>query len=165
MPTDTPTLENLAVHLQKRELEILHCLARGWSYSQIATHTDIRNDCLHVHCHNIRKKTGIQSTRDVEQCKAFLRQRRQLPPAPARQMPLSWTQTEVLRLLALGDSYASISSTLGMGIQTAQNHASEACKRAGIRAAGRYSRLQGIKDYIARLDGTAPVTPLSDPML
>lgn len=171
METQIPTTETAVysghIHpakLQKRETEILLWLSMGWSYERICTHTGMRDDCLHVHCYNIRKKTGIQSTRNADECRDYLRHRRAQPAPPEPRQPLSWTQTEVLRLLAMGDSYERISKTLGMGVQTAQNHACEACKRVGIVARGRHSRAQAIKDYVDRLDGKEPTVQLQDPM-
>ncbi len=152
--------------LQTREKRILAFLARGWSYPQIAKRLEIRDDCLHVHCHHIRQKTGIKNTRDAEECHHYVRNVPDHYIPPVRR-PLSWTQKEVLELIALGDDYARIARTLGIGKQTAQNHASAACKRAGIDAKGHYARTKAIKEYVAQVNAEKNATtgePVNDPM-
>lgn len=150
--------------IHPREHSILIWLSRGWSYTKIAQHLKISSACLHVHCHHLRKKTGIKNTKHQQECIDYLYHRGEpLSPPPVYQLSLSWTQLEVLRLLAEGGSYGQIAQTLHMGQQTAQNHASAACKRAGIRVNTHAARLAAIKAYIAERDGPPP--QLDDPML
>lgn len=137
--------------LSPRERNILIHLSNGLTNSQIVERLKIRLDCLYVHCQHIRKKTGIKNTRNQQECRDYVKGIRH-DDSIAWQPPLSWTQLEVIHLLSMGDSYKSISSTLSMKPQTAQNHASEACKRAGIHGLGRHARLQAIRDYISRLE-------------
>ena len=148
--------------LQKREKEILLWLARDWTYQQIATHAGIRLPTLHVHMHHIRQKTGIKNTRNPDECKAYVRVAQHTPATPY-QRPLSWTQKEVLSMIAEGLSYAEIGKTLNMGSQTAQNHASEACQRLHINGRGSHARTAAIKAWVAQQNGTT--SPMADPGL
>ncbi len=150
---------NQACHrLTKTELRILQLLSQGKTYQQIQTSLRISAACLHVHCSNLRKKAGIETTKSSEQCHAFLHgysnPGKYLPPLTTRQL-------DVLHLLAEGRSYVEIANILEMCIQSAQNHAWKACKRAGIHRAG-HQRTRLIREYLAQR-GTPKADAMSDP--
>lgn len=155
--------------LSPTEINILRWLSRNWSYAQIIAHYHQREkpmtpSTLHVHCHHIRQKTGIGDTKNPQECRDYLRHASARPlshqttykPSPTR------AQMEVLRLLATGKSYGEIGLVLKINHQTAQNHASHGCRRAGITNQG-HGRTQAIRDYLARQAQPTP-SPMDDPL-
>lgn len=148
-----PTLADI---LSPMERSILIYLSQGKHYDQVATMLNLRMPCFYVHCQHLRQKTGIKSTRSHEECRAYVKNIRSqaLEAIPViYRPPLSYSQLEVLRGIASGDDYPKIGRTLNMGPQTVQNHATAACKRAGIKARGHHARLAAIKQYIVERDG------------
>ena len=135
--------------LSNRELFVLRKLSFGHSYDHLAMALNVSRACLHTICYHIRKKTGITSTRDVEQCREGLRvcSRRQFHkdgPTPR--------QIEVFRLLVQRMPYRQIGKLLGYpNPQTVQNIACLGAKRAGIKGAG-YQRTRMIEAWLAKHD-------------
>ncbi len=164
---DTPSsLPHTLPFLQERERQILFMLSRKWTYKQIAAKTHLRLPTLHVHCHHIRQKTGIRSTRSWQQCYDYLRGMRHHPEEVKAKslLPPTAKQIEVLRLLSMGRSYKETALALNMGAQTVQNHASAACKRVGITCRTHMERLQAIRQWLAQHDReqASQINPMED---
>lgn len=161
--------------LRPRERAILIWLSKGWDYPRIANYTKSSLAVIHVHCHNIRKKTGIHTTKQpaakhlalnhFATVRSGLDGSIDLPPS----LPVSPKQLAVLRMVAQGRTYPEIAQTLGMGQQTAQNHATEGCKRAGISSRTHHQRLDLIRQWLRERDAQDladnPEAVLADPML
>lgn len=160
--------------LSHRDIEILSMLADGVSYSEIESYFGLLPSALHAACYYLRKKTGIQQTRDAAECKIFFKRYSQLAPQrvadalnPARPKPkdVTFCQLEVFRLIALGRSYEQIAGSMGITAQAVQNLASRGAQRAGIVHAG-WNRNKLIKEWIERHDGKIPrqpARPMDDP--
>lgn len=158
--------------LNPREIRILSMLANGDTSAEICSYFGISSANLHTTCFHIRKKTGLQQTRDPDECKRHLSKldKQQVADAinPVRVIPqkLTHCQLEVFRLISLGRSYPQIAVTLGILPQSVQNLAVRACKRAGITHSG-WNRTRFIKEWMARYRGEAPplaADPMDDPM-
>jgi DNA-binding NarL/FixJ family response regulator len=119
--------------LTPKEIVILRLLASGKTYEEIRFALSLSQACLHTHCHHVRQKTGIVNTKNRDECYAFQRGFTNPDKVP---LLATKAQKAVLALLAQGKSYAEIANTLGIGIQTVQNHASTGAKRLGIHRAG-----------------------------
>lgn len=155
----------MKAHMGKTERRILSFLSRGQSYAEAKSRfPDMRLETFHVHCFNIRKKTGIKSTKDAKECRDYVRVMQmddlRCEPRPARKLPPSPKQLQIMRLVAEGKSWSEIAHTVRCGWGTAQNHASKGCKRAGIGGQG-HRRTQAIKDW---LRSQTPTKPEEDPM-
>lgn len=161
-------MKRKTVRLSNRDIEILSMLSNGDTYKEICSYYGISAQALAVTCYYLRKRTGIQETRDQEECKAFFSQldpqrvADALNPARPQIKLVTHCQLEVFRLLAKGRTYAQIAETLGTTSQSVQNLASRGAKRAGIIRAG-WSRTRRIREWLARYHGTEPALP-ADPM-
>lgn len=135
--------------LTHREDAVLRWLARRWSYKQIAEHLKTNAEVVHTYAYQIRQKTKIHDTKDAEQCRYFLlvHKARHDYPLPHQKEPTA-KQLEVMQMVAEGVSFPEIAQQLGMGLQTAQNHACQGCRRAGIFQ--RYRRTEAIREWLAK---------------
>lgn len=138
--------------LTPTESKVLYMLSRGTLYLQIVERLEITQENLHTVCFHIRQKTGIVNTKDPQECKAFITGHKeelwdQIPHKPFPTLG----QVEIMRLLAKGKSYPEIALSLQIGIQSAQNMASQGCKRAGIVGRG-YMRLRAIQKWVEERD-------------
>jgi len=166
--------------LSYREIQFLDQLAQGATYKELQEYFGISPSNVHVHCHNIRHKTGIRHTRDAAECKRHLKQipaqlvadalsgqPRQKRPFSSR--PPTSRHQEVLRLLARGLTYHQIAREWEVTPQTVENTAYMACKRAGIVHEG-WNRTKRIREWWRAQSGaedpnSAPAVPgMSDPM-
>lgn len=120
--------------LTKRETEVFDLLAKGRTYRQIAEALGMSRANLHMVCYSIRKKTGIQSTRESKQV-ANHKQMLYFNTEPGCPQPTK-KQIEVLRMVAEGKTHKEICSALNMKPSTAFNHASEGYKRFCIPDTG-----------------------------
>jgi DNA-binding CsgD family transcriptional regulator len=115
--------------LSPRESAILSSLAAGNGYLATRQALGINGSTLHIHCYNIRKKTGIADTRSPAQCAAWKAGKpiEALPTVP-RALPTP-AQSEVLRLSALGKSNGEIAALLNIHPATVANHKCQGKKR------------------------------------
>lgn len=158
-------------HLSSRELRILRLLANGENYDNIKKTVGITLGNIHATCWLIRKKTGIKQTRDMEECRNYLRQLRgtkELPPSstsedqdPKLSRPTP-RQMEVLRLLATGKTTPEIAQLLAVCPQSVLNYASLGAKRAGLDCPP-WKRTQAIKEWLAQREPEL-FGPMADPM-
>lgn len=168
--------------LALREIRLLSYLANGDTYQEIRSLMCMTSANVYTTCSHIRAKTGIQETRDQSECSAYLAKlTREDPQRVADAIDgrkhvvrdLTENQLDVLRLIALGRSYAHIAALLGIRSQSAQNLASRACLRAGITHQG-WNRTKFIKEWLRRNDPNLPASltplpplprdPMDDPM-
>jgi DNA-binding CsgD family transcriptional regulator len=167
--------------LSFREMAVLRFLSQGKNYQQIrdllncarstkGKEPSVSMDNVHSTCWTIRRKTGIRSTLDAHECRAVLRQRHSAireggPDKPHTPTPRQMT---VLRMVAEGKSYQEIASALGLGNnghQSAQNYASQGCRRIGLRVPA-WQRTHAIRDWLAAYDAQLAQAqdPMDDPM-
>lgn len=131
--------------LTKRQRDVLHKLAWGWSAERIMEKFSISSVNFHTICHQIRKRTGIIHTQNAEECRNWERGHRPTTP-PWYQPGPTKMQLAVMKLRAQAMEYPEIASRLAMGAQTAQNHCSQGCKRAGITGA-KHNRIYALRSW------------------
>lgn len=149
--------------LSPSEMETLRLIALGLSASTIRRKLGLNPSTYHTRCYNIRRKTGISSTRDALECHLWLHQQNpRKQRAPHRNGPTR-SQLAALQLVAAGLGYAQIAQTLSITPQTAQNVISQGCKRAGIPET-REKRVLALKRYLRALENPEPADPMDDPM-
>ncbi len=115
-------------NLPPRQLEILRMLAEGYKGMQIKSILGMSAPCYHVHCYQIRQKTGIKDHKSMEACMEYLvtYKRHLVTPTPQQQ--------KVLALLRDGKKYREIADTLGISVGTVMNHASMGRFRLGVES-------------------------------
>lgn len=153
--------------LSNRQASILRLLAQGKTYLEVIHLLGISPANLHTVVSVIRKKTGIQNTKNPQECKDWLRGRHghpfdaptysRWPKTPTR------TQLEMMTLHAQGLTYAQIAQQCAVTHQTVQNAVSQGCKRARIVNVGlREERTAAIRSY---LEGAGLIVePVPDPL-
>lgn len=164
-------MDKKPVHLSTREVQILSMLSNGDTYVEIQAYFGITLSSVHMACCYLRRKTGIQQTRDQDECQKHLaRLPRQLVADAINPMarssttkPLTPGQMDVFRLLAIGRTYPQIATFLGITSQSAQNLACRGAKRAGIIHAG-WNRTRYIKEWLKKHDESDPNLRRPDPM-
>ena len=150
------------MHLSKFKLRLLKLLADGTPVALILHHLGISRECYHVHCHRLRKLTGLPSLLDAGAVARWLSNPTGTSAAPIRP-PLTPRHHEVLRLRASGQSVRQVALSLGLAEQTVTNHANAGAKRLGITSRRGTARTIEIRKALARLDGPASADPMSDP--
>lgn len=117
----------------KLESQVFRQLYIGNPVEAIAGILGIEEATAHMVCHNIRQKTGITDTRDRGECIEWLRSFNKPSPRQMDPRHATPTQLDCMELLVQGLSYEQIRKGMDFhNIQTAQNHISQGCKRAGI---------------------------------
>lgn len=157
--------------LSIRDIQILSMLSNGDTYQEITSYFGISLSALYMAVSNLRKKTGIQQTRDQEECRQYLATLPLQTVADALNpvtrssttKPLTSAQLEVFRLLSMGRTYPQIAAFLGITAQSVQNLACRGAKRAGIVHAG-WNRNRFIKEWLKKYDETSPARRPRDPM-
>lgn len=115
---------------------------------------------LHNLCHSIRKKTGIKSTKDAAECRAWEKANPHFSPLQKEHGPTP-KQMEILLRIAAGERYSQICREMVLSLQAAMNLASEARKRAKISD----NFPSSVKAYLMGLKATPepPKDPMDDP--
>lgn len=134
--------------LSRTETNILRSLSHGTSYAQTAENIGLTLECMHTMAYRIRQKTGIVDTKNPADCKAWFTQVKDYDRSTTTQPTRA--QLNVMTLLAEGKDYDTIACELEMSRSTAQVHAYEGCKRAGI-VGKRHYRTCAIKEYLEGL--------------
>ncbi len=147
-PKDSPVLT-------KRQSEVLRLLNRGKTYAKVREELGISAANLHLICWHIRRKTGIASTRNQVDIRAFSQASgKPLPPLAPR-------QRAVLLLYVEGKTHSEIAATLGMSRATSWNQACQGCKRLGLSGNGS-ARIAEVRAALGLADGPQVVT-MEDP--
>lgn len=122
--------------LKPKELQTLRLLADGFNYREVAAKLQIHPAELHLICHFIRQKTGIESTKSTLQCKSWLDEN----PDPAKAKPLPSSKQPTPKQIRAMELYAvhrktfdQIGWEMGIGPQGAQNHLVLGMARARIK--------------------------------
>jgi len=139
-------------HLSPRLLRIITLLAEGKKGEQIRRIMGINGPTYHVHCHQLRLKTGIRDHKCQATCAEYLATYK---PYMIEATP---TQVKVMTLLRDGKTYSQIQAMLGISHGTAMNHASQGRKRAGCRTQSELRQQQ----VIEVLDKKGTVEPSHD---
>lgn len=122
--------------LKPKELQVLRLLAEGFNYREIAKQMGEHRAEIHLICHFIRQKTGIESTKSMVQCKSWLAEN----PDPTKAKPLpsckppTPKQMRAMELYAVyKKSFDQIAWEMGINQQGAQNHLVIGMNRARIK--------------------------------
>lgn len=140
-------------HLTGKQVQILRLLSQNFSYERIRERLKLTTACLHTHCYHIRRVTGIKHTQDMQECSRYMASRGViLTNAIHRQNRPTLQQVEVMRRLVALETYEQIATALEISIQTAQNTASQGCKRASILKEG-WRRTAAMAEYFEQNPG------------
>ncbi len=123
--------------LTQTEKTILHHLSRAKSYLFIRQTLGISAEALHTACCRIRRKTGIQNTRDPQQCRQW--ERDQKTSVVQKERGPSPKERETLWLLSKGMSNQQIAQLRNVKPATVMTQAYLGRQRAGIRDLSRAS--------------------------
>lgn len=146
-------------YLTGREHRILSLLVEGKTYAQIADGLGIGLDCLYVHCHRVRLKTGITDTGDASAIRAWLETYRPRVCEPTK------LQLDILERYYLHKmNHHTIAHELGITPSTSANQMSLGIKRWGITARGEHRRAQLCALLEAHGERGKPYDPMSDPV-
>lgn len=153
------------MQLSPRESQVLHLISGGYTYDMLSHGLGVTSENIHSVCFSIRRKTGIKSTKNKDECRNYIRWGR-MGSRPEKKNPATAKQLEVLRLIAEGLTYRQIAERLRVKVQTVTNHAHDACRRIG-RGGCAYSRREILREYFSEMDKKKAAemaeNPQSDP--
>lgn len=125
--------------LKPKELQILTLLAEGFNYKETARQLDLHPSQMPLLCHQIRQKTGIESTQSAIQCRAWLSENPdplKAKPIPSSKRPTA-KQLQAMELYAVGrKSMDHIAYVMEINRQGAENHLVLGMNRARIEPRG-----------------------------
>jgi len=147
--------------LTDMENEILKRLAMGWGFEAIRRDITLERypqqpltkEYFYVITSKIRKKTGIQSTRDKRECENYRNQVQPLYRHKAKYP--THQQIRAMRLRAQGLSNEEAGKIMGVRWDTVMNHITVGCRRAGIPRFQGHDRTRQIQLWLDKHDAEA----------
>lgn len=142
-----------------QEARIFRCLMSGESPESIAQYLGIPSPVMRATLLLIHDKTGCDTSNPASLAE-WLHSQRRRGPRQLDEKNATPTQMDCMVLLMQGLSYKEMQAKMEFkNIQTAQNHISDGCKRAGIQR-------KDIHKYLVKmgkLPAGTPVSPMEFP--
>lgn len=146
--------------LTPTEAKTLLLLSYGHTSEHVQERTGLHASSFHVHCHNIRQKTGIKDIFNQDECREFMRNLRPVDPRTKSKKNPTPGQLEVMTQIYMnGLTVKQLAEQRGQTEQCIRNILCMGINRAGLKKFHGWERARAVRTFL----GGKP-DPMDDPM-